>query len=91
VQVIKAIALEGPCFCSYGQFIECIQRELCGLENARLMHVMKDANNVAHMLAKLAITHVTMSTWLENVPPSVGDIVRREQSLPCLCDLLWIF
>jgi hypothetical protein len=73
---IKAIALKGPCFSSYGQFIECIQRELCGLENARFMRVLH-----VRMLAKLATTHVTVSTWLlGNVSPSVDDIVRRELS-----------
>jgi hypothetical protein len=32
------------------------------LENASFSHVLRDANNVAHVLAKLATTHVTDST-----------------------------
>jgi hypothetical protein len=51
------------------------------LENASFSHVLRDANNVAHVLAKLATTHVTDSTWLGDTPPSISDIVRREQHL----------
>ncbi|XP_059441827.1 uncharacterized protein LOC132174149 [Corylus avellana] len=81
MQVIKMIDSKGPCFSSYGQFIEGIKLELRGVENARFLHVLRDANNAAHVLAKLASTHVIFSTWLGNTPSSIGDIVRREQSL----------
>jgi ribonuclease HI len=81
MNVIKAIEAEGPCLSNYGHLIECIKRELQQLENASFIHVLRDANNAAHSLAKLATTHVTMSTWLGDVPPSIGDIVRRDKSL----------
>jgi hypothetical protein len=80
LQVIKAIEEEDPCLRNYGHIIDCIRRETNSLENARFIHVKREANNVAHTLAKLATTHVTMSTWKGDVPPSIGDIVRREQS-----------
>jgi hypothetical protein len=78
LQVIKAIETEGPCMSSYGHLIDCIRGELCSFENACFIHVSREANNAAHTLAKLATTHVTLSTWRGDVPPSVGDIVRRE-------------
>jgi uncharacterized protein with PhoU and TrkA domain len=53
----------------------CIQREIRVLENANFM---QSANNAANTLAKLASTHVTMSTWLGDVLLSVGDILRKE-------------
>jgi ribonuclease HI len=81
LQVITAIGEEGPCFNSFGHLIECIHHEQCELERVRFIHVRREANNAAHLLAQLATTHVTLSTWLGNAPPSVGDIVRREQSL----------
>jgi hypothetical protein len=81
LQIIKAIGEEGPCLSSFGHLIECIRNELRELECASFIHVMREANGAAHMLAHLATTHVTFSTWLGDVPPSVGDIVRREQSL----------
>jgi hypothetical protein len=80
MNVIKAIEAEGPCLSNYGHLIEGIKRELQQLENASFIHVLRDANNAAHSLAKLATTHVTMSTWLGDVPPSIGDIVRRDKS-----------
>jgi hypothetical protein len=81
MNVIKSIEAEGPCLSNYGHLIECIKRELQQLENANFIHVLRDANNAAHTLAKLATTHVTMSTWLGDVPPSIGDIVRQDKSL----------
>ena len=81
LNVIKAIEAEGPCLSSYGHLIKCIKRELLQPENASLIHVLRDANIAAHTLAKLATTHVTMSTWLGDVPPSIGDIVRRDKPL----------
>ena len=81
LNVIKAIEAKGPCLSSYGHLIECIKRELLQLENASFIYVLRDANIAAHTLAKLAITHVTMSTWLGDVPPSIGNIVRRDKPL----------
>lgn len=72
---------EGMCLSCYGHYIEGIKHELCGFGKASFNHVCRDANNAAHVLAKLAATHVTMSTWLEDIPPNLGDIVRREQPL----------
>jgi hypothetical protein len=73
LQIIKAIGEEGPCLSSFGHLIDCIHNELRQLECASLIHVKREANYGAHLLA-------TMSTWLGDVPPSGGDIVR-EQSL----------
>jgi ribonuclease HI len=63
MQVIKAIEMNGQCMSSYGHMIECIREELRNLENASFTHVRREANNAAHTLAKLATTHVTLSTW----------------------------
>jgi hypothetical protein len=81
LQVIKAIGEEGPCFNSFGHLIDCIHSELRTLEQARFIHVRREANSAAHLLAQLATAHVTLSTWLGYAPLSVGDIVRREQPL----------
>jgi hypothetical protein len=81
MQIIKAIEVEDPCLRSYGHIIDCIHRELNCFKNASFIHVRREANIAVHTLAKLATTHVTLSTWRGDVPPCVGDIVRREQSL----------
>jgi hypothetical protein len=41
MQVIKAIDIREPCFSSFRWFIEGIQLELQGLENARFLHVLR--------------------------------------------------
>jgi hypothetical protein len=76
--VVKAIVTKGSCLSSFGHFVECVLLELHSLENAKFMHVMRDANNATHVLVKLATTHVTMFTWLKDAPPSIGDVVRRD-------------
>jgi hypothetical protein len=81
IQVIKAIEVEDPCMRNYGHIIDCIRRKTSSLEQVRFIHLKREANTAAHTLAKLATTHVILSTWRGDVPPSVGDIVRREQSL----------
>jgi hypothetical protein len=81
LQVIKAIEVEDPCLRNYGHIIDCIRREINSLENGRFIHVKREANNAAHTPAKLATIHVTLPTWKGDVPPSIGDIVRREKSL----------
>lgn len=92
LQVVKAIASKGPCFSSYGQFIECIQRELRVLKNACFRHVMRDANCAAHTLVKLSTTHVTMTTWLGDMFHLVWVILYEGSNLFYSCDLLfWIF
>ena len=78
---LSRLLLQRDCINSYGQFIECIQREPRGLENTRFMCAIRHGNNAAHLLAKLDTTPITVSTWLRDVPPSICDIIRREQSL----------
>lgn len=62
--IVKEVNREGLCTNSYGHFVEGIQSEMRAFETAQFIHVNKEANNIAHRLAKLAITHVINATWL---------------------------
>ena len=57
--------------------MEGIQTELHSLEMVEFNYVAREANNDAHVLAKLATTHVMDSTWLEETPPGICGIIRR--------------
>jgi ribonuclease HI len=56
-QVVGEVHSINPNFSVAGHFIEEIKTELQGLRNATMVHVGRDANSVAHCLAKEASTH----------------------------------
>jgi hypothetical protein len=62
--IVMEVNREGLCTTRYGQFVEGIQSVLNGFESVYFTHVMREANNVAHRLSKLATTHAIDSTWL---------------------------
>lgn len=49
----------------------------CGIE-----YVQRDANPVAHNLAKEAIKHVIDNVWIEKTQNCIYSIVIREQTTP---------
>jgi hypothetical protein len=56
-----------------GHFVDGIKEEILGLRHASVVHVGREANNVAHCLTKEASTHVIDTVWL---------VVLREISSP---------
>jgi hypothetical protein len=54
------------------------------MEMVSFNYVAREANNDAHVLAKLATTHVIDSTWVEETPPGICGIIRREGVSPPL-------
>jgi hypothetical protein len=45
-------------------------------------HVAREANNDAHVLAKLATTHFIDSTWRKETATGIYGIFRREDVSP---------
>ena len=70
--------------------MEGIQAELQTLGKGVFNYVAREANGDAHVLAKLATTHVIYTIWVEVTPPGVSGIIRREGTVP-LCDLFFDF
>jgi len=62
----------------YGHFIDCIKVELSSLRSYKVVHVLREANCAAHLLAKAAVTQVIDSIWLKENPPIIYDVVCRE-------------
>ena len=82
--IVKEMNKESPCTSKYEYFVEGIKTERRVLESTMFTYVRREANTVAHTLAKMANTRATDNTWLEFVPPDIYGIVRREESFPSL-------
>jgi len=51
-----------------------------GLRWGSFTHVGREANNVAHFLAKVASSKETNSTWLEDIPSFLLPVILRDYS-----------
>jgi hypothetical protein len=60
-----AVNHPSPYQSSYGHIVEGIQAELRTIHMVSFNYVAREANNDAHVLTKLATTHVIDSTWVE--------------------------
>jgi hypothetical protein len=82
LQVVNEINLAIPSLSKIGHFTDDIRSVLYSLRSFRVIHVKREANFVAHMLAKAAVFYVSDSIWLEETPPPVSDIVLKESLGP---------
>jgi ribonuclease HI len=82
LQVVNEINLAIHFFSKIGHFTDDIRSVLHSLRSFRIIHVKREANSAAHVLAKTAVFYVRDSIWLEETPPPVSDIVLRESLGP---------
>jgi ribonuclease HI len=73
IQAINDSGLQQSCF---RNFVEGIRVEMQFMEQVAFIHVVRGANDDAHILAKLATTNVMDSTWVDIPPPSICDVFR---------------
>lgn len=62
-----------------GHLIDDVKTGLNVYSKWKVEHVHREANKVAHNLAKLAIQQATDSVWLDEGPSCIGDILLVEQ------------
>jgi hypothetical protein len=67
-----------------GHFTYDIRSKLHSLRSFHVLHVKMEANSAALAIAMAAAFHVRDSTWLEEAPPHVFDIVFRSLCAPNL-------
>jgi hypothetical protein len=67
---------------SSGNLIEGIKKEFGTFRSSSVVHIWKEANCVAHTLAREAVTNGYNLSWLEEIPICIGGIVIREQVVP---------
>lgn len=77
-QVVGEILSNPSYLSSSGYLIESIVQELNGFQLVSFVHVTKECNNVAHMLAKEVGERYEEMCWLEKTPYSIGSVILRE-------------
>jgi ribonuclease HI len=65
-----------------GHFIEGIVSEMQGFKYATLVYVGREANNVAHCLAKEASSKVVDLVWFEDILHCILHALLRDNSCP---------
>lgn len=80
IWVVAALRKEGPCWSGNGQLIDDTKHCLSTLSYASVQHVKRDANKVAHVLAKYALSQFLDKTWVEVCLSIIHNIVIVEQS-----------
>jgi ribonuclease HI len=65
-----------------GHFIEGIISEMQGFRSATLVYVDREANNVAHCLAKEASNKVVDLVWFEDIPHCILHALLGDSSCP---------
>jgi hypothetical protein len=78
LRAVNKINLAIPSLSKIGHFTNDIRSVLYSLKSFRVIHVKREANSAAHVLAKAAVFYVRDSIWLEETPPPISDIVFRE-------------
>lgn len=82
LQVVNEINEEFPSLSRIRHFTEGIKSELKSLRSFSVIHVKREINSTAHVLAKAAVLHVRDTIWLEETLSQVSDIVFREFVCP---------
>jgi ribonuclease HI len=77
-QVVDDVNSRSPKHDVSGLFVEGIRTEMQGLRGVTIAHVNREANNVAHLLAKEASTLEMDGVWLEECPTFILNAVLRE-------------
>jgi ribonuclease HI len=70
--IVEAILLTTPCSTIYGNIIEDIRQIARGLQSVQFLHIKREGNVMAHLLAKRAGINKPFETWMESVPPELS-------------------
>jgi ribonuclease HI len=87
LEVVKAIQMETRNETRYGFTLEEAKEMLKGCRLWEISHVRRTANEVAHRVAKMAVSLHVNNLWLTTTPPCIRDIVLAERA----CFLLMKF
>jgi hypothetical protein len=82
LQIVLEINSGSHSLSRFGQFIDNIKHELSYFNFVIFVHVPRELNSVAHVLANEVPLHCLEHVWLEETPFSISDVVLREQVCP---------
>ncbi|XP_062155083.1 uncharacterized protein LOC133863104 [Alnus glutinosa] len=80
LSVIQELQKQGPNGSGCGQLIIDTKSILSSLDSVSFQHVKRDANKVAHCLAKFALSQMLDKVWVEDCPPIIQPIVLAKQA-----------
>jgi len=80
LSVIQELQKQGRNGSGCGQLIMDTKSIMSSLDFVSFQHVKRDANKVAHCLAKFALSQMLDKVWVEDCPPIIQPIVLAEQA-----------
>ncbi|KAF3974001.1 hypothetical protein CMV_002629 [Castanea mollissima] len=78
VSVVKAIQDNAGSTCDFGHIIEDVKHLSMAMKSCEFHHTKREANQVAHTLARKAIQFDTKLAWIEEIPPCVSVVIRMD-------------
>jgi ribonuclease HI len=69
--IVEALLLKAPCTTIYGNVIEDIKQSAQNLQSVHFLHINREGNVMAHLLAKRARLNKPFEAWMESVPPEL--------------------
>uniref|UniRef100_A0A2N9FFZ2 Reverse transcriptase domain-containing protein n=1 Tax=Fagus sylvatica TaxID=28930 RepID=A0A2N9FFZ2_FAGSY len=69
--IVEALLLKAPCTTIYGNVIEDIKQSAQNLQSVHFLHINREGNAMAHLLAKRARLNKPFEVWMESVPPEL--------------------
>ena len=76
---MQEVNSQEPCNSWHGHIVEGVQMGLKKIDNVSFNYVNREGTYAAHGLAKEAIKFVIDTTWRNEIPPCIYDIVKREE------------
>lgn len=65
-----------------GHVLTNCQFMLQGYPGVRVVHIKREANQAAHLLARSAVSIVEDTIWIENAPDCIADTLMKEYPSP---------
>ena len=76
--VVKAIQDIVETTCHIGHIIDDVKHLSMAMKSYKFHHTKKEANQVAHTLARNVIHFDTEMAWLEKISSCVSDVIRND-------------
>ena len=74
----KELICTEPSLALHSHIIHDVQQLASYFACIHFVHVRRQGNNVAHALARRAITSPDLNVWMEDVPPDILHVVQAD-------------